>query len=281
MNEKIIVSLTSYGERLNNLPIVLDTIYAQTVSPDIVVLNLAYEEIMPQNVEEYLIKHNVEINKVPDTKVYKKIIPTLKKYPNDCIICIDDDWLYPTMMIEDFMNTHRMFPNNPISGNRVIVKGMQCHCGCASLTKKEYLGECLNWFDEDVYANCKSDDIFYTFSAAKNNKPYVRTQNEYYLNMESYNSVVPYSENYPQGICNTFDYLVHRFGASNNILGMYLCLGTNDNIINIINDIEDRYKYTVEQLQRNNVELQNSESFRLGNFILSPLIWLKRLIKRG
>ena len=42
-----------------------------------------------------------------------KIIPTLKLYPNDCIIGIDDDWLYPPTMIEDLWNTHIKYPNNP------------------------------------------------------------------------------------------------------------------------------------------------------------------------
>ena len=175
MKEKIIVSLTSYGKRLNNLPVVLDTMYAQTLPPDLVVLNLAYEEILPKDVENYLRSHNVEINRVADTKVYKKIIPTLKKYPDDCIICIDDDWLYPPQMIEDFMNIHKKYPNNPISGNKFIYKGMQCHCGCASLVKKEYFGEYLDLFDNDIYVNCKSDDVFYTYCAAKNNIPYDRT----------------------------------------------------------------------------------------------------------
>ena len=236
MKEKIIVSLTSYGKRLNNLPVVLDTMYAQTLPPDLVVLNLAYEEILPKDVENYLRSHNVEINRVADTKVYKKIIPTLKKYPDDCIICIDDDWLYPPQMIEDFMNIHKKYPNNPISGNKFIYKGMQCHCGCASLVKKEYFGEYLDLFDNDIYVNCKSDDVFYTYCAAKNNIPYVRTQNEYFLNMKSFNSIESYSNCYPKCYVNTFDYLVRRFGPTKKMLAGYLCLGANDSIKNIVND---------------------------------------------
>ena len=84
--EKIVISLTSYWKRLNNLPNVLDTIYAQTMPPDVVVLNLAYEEVLPEDVDLYLKNHGVIINRVLDTKVYKKIIPTFKLFPNDCII---------------------------------------------------------------------------------------------------------------------------------------------------------------------------------------------------
>ncbi len=278
-NEKIIVSLTSYGERLNNLPVVLDTIYAQTLPPDLVVLNLAYEEIIPNEVEDYLQNHNVEINRVPDTKVYKKIIPTIKKYPKDCIISIDDDWLYPTTMIEDFMSTHRNFPNNPISGNRIILWGMQCHCGCASLVKKEYFGEYLDLFDENILTNCKSDDIFYTFCAAKNNIPYVRTQNEYFLNMKSFNSIDSYSDCYPKCYVNTFDYLVRRFGPPEKILAGYLWLDANESVKNIVNDIEDYYIHELDRLQMNYTALSNSKSVRLRNFILFPFIWLKKMGK--
>ena len=119
--ERIIVSLTTWEKRLSNIPAVLDTIFCQTRPPDLIVLNLNEDEIVPDYVNEYLTTHNVIINRVPYKKVYKKIIPTLKLYPNDCIIGIDDDWLYPPTMIEDLWNTHLKYPNNPISGNREFI----------------------------------------------------------------------------------------------------------------------------------------------------------------
>ena len=83
MTERIIVSLTTWSKRIGNIPVVLDTIFNQTVQPDLVVLNLAHDEIIPEDVKHYINSHNIEINRVKDTKVYKKLIPTLKKYPND------------------------------------------------------------------------------------------------------------------------------------------------------------------------------------------------------
>ena len=280
MEEKIIVSLTSYGKRLNNLPVVLDTIYAQTLPPDLVVLNLAYEEVLPKEVEDYLRIHNAEINRVVDTKVYKKIIPTLKKYPKDCIISIDDDWLYPNKMIEDFMEVHKKFPNNPISGNRVIINGMQCHCGCASLVKKEYFGEYLDLFDEDVFANCKSDDIFYTYCVTKSGHPYVRTKELYYENMQPYNVGVSYSENNPTGIENTLSYLNSKFGLIDRTIELYFSIGYDNNIINIVTDIENLYKQEIKKLKVNCWELKNSNSFKLGYFLLTPFRWIKRMLKK-
>ncbi|MCR5555529.1 MAG: hypothetical protein K6F29_08360 [Bacteroidales bacterium] len=283
MEEKIIVSLTSYGERLNNLPVVLDTIYAQTLPPDLVVLNLAYEEVLPKEVEDYLRIHHAEINRVVDTKVYKKIIPTLKKYPDDCIIGIDDDWLYPPQMIEDFMNIHKKYPNNPISGNKFIYKGMQCHCGCASLVKKEYFGEYLDLFDNDIYVNCKSDDVFYTYCAAKNNIPYVRTQNEYFLNMKSFNSIESYSENNLNEIEKSFEYLINNYGNIDSVVKNYFSLPSNEEINEIIYDIEQKYRlleYNNALLFRKYNSVLNSSAFKLGCFLLQPIYFIKKIFNK-
>lgn len=277
MEEKIIVSLTSYGKRLNNLPIVLDTIYAQTLPPDLVVLNLAYEEILPKEVEIYLRSHNVEVNRVPDTKVYKKIIPTLKKYPNDCIIGIDDDWLYPKQMIEDFMNIHKKYPNNPISGNKIVIEGIVCHCGCASLVKKVYLEKCLDLFNEEVFTNCKSDDIFYSYCATKSGHPYVRTEGLYFTNMKPYNSIDSYSEAYSKCYSDTMNYLNCIYGRIANVIKMYLQIGLDDYIIDLIDDVEKSYRCKIQIVDENCEVLKNSHTYKLGHFLLYPFKLLKKI----
>ena len=145
MQERIIITMTTYNKRIGNIPTVLDTIYAQTVIPDLVVINLAYEEVVPDKVQNYINAHNIEVNRVPDTKVYKKIVPTLKKYPNDCVINIDDDKLYPPEMIADFMDIHKKHPYNPISGNRQVFAGRQCHHGSrGACTHRGRTARCLH-----------------------------------------------------------------------------------------------------------------------------------------
>ena len=66
--EQVIVSLTTWSKRIANLPAVLDSIYAQTYQPDKIVLNIAFYEAIPEDVESYLKQHNVEVNYVEDTK---------------------------------------------------------------------------------------------------------------------------------------------------------------------------------------------------------------------
>ena len=140
--EEIIVSLTTWKPRIHNIPVVLESIYAQTIQPDKVVLNIAFDEVIPENIQKYIDIHQIEVNYVPDTKVYKKFLPTLLKYPRACVINIDDDCIYPETMLEDFMDLHAQYPQYPISGNHLIHDGMQCHCGCASMTI--YLNNCDN-----------------------------------------------------------------------------------------------------------------------------------------
>lgn len=286
MQERIIITMTTYSKRIGNIPTVLDTIYAQTVSPDLVVINLAYEEIVPDKVQNYINAHNIEVNRQPDTKVYKKIVPTLKKYPNDCVINIDDDKLYPPEMIADFMDIHNKYPNNPISGNRQIFAGRQCHHGYASLVKAEYFGEYMDLImDDDVMANCKSSDLVYTYFANKAGNPYIRTTNIYYSNLARYNEVDGYSNkqrgDFGDIYTKTFAYLIDRFGPLQGMIESYVKDPYIAQIIYDINiesqseEVQNYYKQKYTKL------LESSPSYKLGRFLLCPFRAIKRMVNKN
>lgn len=59
--EKLIVSFTSWTPRFGNIPIVLDSVFNQTVKPDLVVLNLANDEVLPEFLETYIGHYGVEV----------------------------------------------------------------------------------------------------------------------------------------------------------------------------------------------------------------------------
>jgi len=263
--ERVIVSLTTYSKRISNIPVVLDSIFAQTRIPDKVVLNLAYEDVIPENVQRYIDIHSVDINRVSDTKVYKKLIPTLKKYPDDCIITIDDDFIYPSGMIEDFVSVHNQYPEFPISGNRDVFFGFQCHCGCASLTKACYLGSYLNSIDDDVIKNCPSDDIVYTYFSIKNGHPYVRTCDLYFTNMQSYNDGNGYtlSNGGVDSISKSYNYLVSRFGNLPDHISDYIKDG---HIARLVTDI-----LLTKGRQEGRDEIFSSKTYKLGSRILKPV----------
>lgn len=269
--EKIVVTLTSFGKRLSNIPVVLNSIYSQTTIPDIVVLNLASEDSVPGNVMEYIIQHGVEIHRVLDTKVYKKLIPTLKRYPEAVVISIDDDFLYPKGMIEDFLRIHKKYPNFPVSGNRVVYFGMQCHCGCASLTKADFFGRYLHQVDAETIANCPSDDMLYTYFATKNGHPYVQTEKEYFVNMQGLNdgNDKGYSDAIKgdEGIVKTYDYLVNRFGLVDNVVSSYI---HDDYLARIIENIHRNGVWAAEN------RIRSSRAYRIGKSLLKPFAWLNK-----
>ena len=215
MREQLVVTLTTWAARIGNIPAVLDSIFSQTLPPDVVVLNLAEEEIIPASIQQYLDRHGVRVNRVPDTRVYKKLLPTLSLYPDACVVAIDDDWLYPQGMLQEFMEVHRRHPNHPVSGNRVRAHGTYFHCGCSSLTKRKFFGKYLDRIDREVIANCQSDDTVYTFFQKMNGYTYIHTPSLFYENMTPYNPSAPYSTPDSVTPLDSWYYLCARFGHPN------------------------------------------------------------------
>lgn len=279
MKERIIVSMTTYGKRVVNIPAVLDTIFAQTMPPDLVVINLAFEEVVPSNVQEYIETHGIELNRVKDTKVYKKIIPTLKKYPDDCIISIDDDYLYPDYMIADFMDVHSKYPDFPISGCREVIFELQCHNGPATLIKKNFFGDYLDKIDSEVMQHCPSDDITFTYFVNKAGYAYLRTKELYFTNMQSYeidgNNKGGITETIMfKGIEDSFEYLCRRFGPIENKVKPYI--KEDPYMADIVNAILQRSVYVQKRYYQGIV---SSYPYRLGRFLLKPAYWFRSFIR--
>ena len=268
--ERIIVSLTSWEKRFGNIPAVLDTIFNQTLSPELVVINLNDNETVPQHVADYLTSHKVIINHVSYKKVYKKIIPTLKLYPNDCIIGIDDDWLYPPTMIEDLWNTHIKYPNNPISGNREFINGYTCHCGCASLTKASFFDN-INLIDQEVMNNCPSDDAVYTYFSVRSGHPYVWANSVYFKNMQPYNPTESYTlpENIIDAVGLTWSYLNTRFGSLPPLIELLLQDKMLANLLQKKQELEISKAFTDGKSS-----VQSTSAYKFLSLILKPFRWL-------
>lgn len=108
---KIIVSLTSYGRRVEDvLPYTIYSLLKQTYKPDMVILWLDSENWNDDNIPESLKKlkeYGLTINYCEDLKSYKKHIPALEMYPNASVITTDDDFYYSKYMIEKLVNVSR------------------------------------------------------------------------------------------------------------------------------------------------------------------------------
>lgn len=93
---KFIVTLTSYGQRVNGkAPYAIHSLLNQSVQPDKIILWLANGTKIPNKLRE-LQKLGLEIKFCEDLKSYKKLIPALSEFPSDVLITTDDDIYYPS-----------------------------------------------------------------------------------------------------------------------------------------------------------------------------------------
>ncbi len=102
--KKIIVSLTTYPKRFHVVHLSIETLLNQTLKPDKIILWLSKEEVhhneIPRHIQK-LTNRGLEIKLVPgNLKSYKKLLYSLQEYPNDLIVTVDDDVLYPDFLIE-------------------------------------------------------------------------------------------------------------------------------------------------------------------------------------
>lgn len=101
-NHDIIVSLTTYGKRINDVAITIESIMEQTMKANRIILWLDYSfknQHIPISLQ-LLQKRGLEIKYCSDIKSYKKLIPTIKEFPESVIITIDDDMIYDYDLLE-------------------------------------------------------------------------------------------------------------------------------------------------------------------------------------
>ena len=90
---RIIVSLTSFPARINNLWLVIETIFRQTVKPDMIILWLSKEQFSNiDSLPKRLLKQRERGLKIElrdgDLRSHKKYYYTVQEYPNDIMITI-------------------------------------------------------------------------------------------------------------------------------------------------------------------------------------------------
>jgi hypothetical protein len=116
----IVVSLTTIPSRINNLHYTINSIFNQSLNPNIIVVNIPLEYCNYKdtiNIPEFLYRENIIINRVKDygpaTKLLglynSKIFNNMNN--NDIIIIVDDDRIYNYNFIENFINYHKKYPD--------------------------------------------------------------------------------------------------------------------------------------------------------------------------
>lgn len=112
---EIIVSLTTFPERIDKVWITIASIMNQTYKPKKIILWLAKEQFPKEDAQLpikllRLKKRGLEIRYCEDLKPHKKYYFALQQYPQECIVTIDDDVLYPENHLQMLWDTHLKYP---------------------------------------------------------------------------------------------------------------------------------------------------------------------------
>ena len=109
----VIVSLTSYGERISELKYTLYSLIKQNICPEKIIVNIAFED------EKYITselrsfeQYGVEFFLCKDLRSYKKLLPTLERFPQASIVTCDDDIYYEKNWLKRLYLTHKQFPED-------------------------------------------------------------------------------------------------------------------------------------------------------------------------
>ncbi|MCM1034566.1 MAG: hypothetical protein NC404_02970 [Bacteroidales bacterium] len=118
--EEVIVSLTSYGKRISEVYLAIESIMQGTMKPNRIILWLAEEERGKTLPITLLLQQQrgLQVEYCADIRSYKKLIPTLQKYKEAAIITVDDDIMYNIDFVENLVRSHIKQPN-VVCANRI------------------------------------------------------------------------------------------------------------------------------------------------------------------
>jgi hypothetical protein len=114
-SNRLIASLTTFPLRINKTWIVIESILRQSHKPDKIILWLSKEQFpsidfLPKKLRNQQ-KKGLEIRFCEgDIKSHKKYFYTLKEYPNDFLLTLDDDIIYPTTLIKQLNELNNIYP---------------------------------------------------------------------------------------------------------------------------------------------------------------------------
>ena len=118
-NTQIIVSMTSFPARILFIKPTIESLLKQTVRAHRLILWLAEEEFpnreedVPQDIVG-LQNDYFQIEWCRNIRSYKKMIPTLEKYPDTVIVTADDDLIYESNWLEKLLASHKKYPSDII-----------------------------------------------------------------------------------------------------------------------------------------------------------------------
>lgn len=118
---EIIVSLTSFPARINNVWQVIECMKRQTLKPSKILLWLSKEQFpTPETIPQSLKEREDEVFEIRmvdgNIRSHKKYFYVSKEFPDNYVFLVDDDLYYPSTLIKKTWNEHLKQPEK-IVGN--------------------------------------------------------------------------------------------------------------------------------------------------------------------
>lgn len=228
----VVISLTTYSKRINQVHMVVESLFKQTQQANRIILWLANNEFSDDTIPLILkrqIVRGLEVKYCEDLKSYKKLLPTLSLTPNSIIITVDDDYIYPLNFVENLLKVHFQYPRCVCyyTGNRISFDSKGKLKPYIKWEKEEGLEQVpslLNFsfgaggvlypphtFDQDIFnieyikKNIpKADDVWFKAMSLLNNIAYVRVSfqesfDDKFVLLEDTQDIALYHDNVEKG----------------------------------------------------------------------------------
>ena len=121
-DEKVIVSLTSYPDRFDKIFLCLKSLLLQDYKPDRIIVWLGSDTQQSDITKEMLSlkEFGVEyrFDNILNLRPHKKYFYAIQEFPNDIVITVDDDSVYPENTISSLMKSYQKHPS-AVSARRV------------------------------------------------------------------------------------------------------------------------------------------------------------------
>lgn len=171
-DDYIVLTLTSWHKRIDNVKNILADLCKQTILPDYIILNLCIQDFpnlindLPEDLLEYIDNAVVPIEiywYIENYKSFKKYVHTIDiANPNWVIITADDDHIYERNFIEKMYKSYLYYDKKcvVIYNKDHIIHNMLAFYGPGTLFCKRFLpDDYKKYLTYDVLHKC-NDDLF-------------------------------------------------------------------------------------------------------------------------
>lgn len=113
---EIIITLTSYGNKLPQVYLTIESLLNQTIKPNRIILWLDMNRYsdrnnIPVSLQEQE-SRGLEIRLCEDVRSYTKLVHAIETFPESILISVDDDMLYPIDFVERLYKAYQRNPKN-------------------------------------------------------------------------------------------------------------------------------------------------------------------------